>query len=179
MLAAGNTTAIWELQHVHGHHQTYLTPELDPAGTQRFGHPGRWQRALFTVLGDALSFTDSLAIARTRRPRLLARLWRQQALQLAVIAAFVIADPLLAVGFVIIPNIFLRWTVFWFSYAQHHDVPLADVYSGSVTHFGWQNRLYLNVGHHTAHHEKPTLHWSRLPSRTAQIVERIPASCLR
>jgi len=78
-----------------------------------------------------------------------------------------------------VPWLLLRWIVFWFSYAQHDDVPMLDVYSGSVTHFGWTNRMYLNVGHHTAHHEKPTLHWTRLPARTARILERIPSTCLR
>jgi hypothetical protein len=89
-------------------------------------------------------------------------------------------NPLLALAFVIVPWLLLRWAVFWFSYAQHDSVPMTDVYSGSVTHFnGVTNRLYLTVGHHTAHHEKPTLHWTLLPARTAQIIERIHPACLR
>ena len=179
MLAAGHITAVWELQHVHGHHRRYLTPEADPADIGRFGHAGRWQRAIYTLLGDAASFTDSLAIARAARARWLPRLWRQQLVQIAVMIALVVANPLLAVVFVIVPNVLLRWTVFWVAYAHHHEVPLTDVYSGSVTSLGWANRFYLNVGHHTAHHEKPTLHWSRLPARTAQIMTRIPSACLR
>ena len=85
----------------------------------------------------------------------------------------------MALAFFIVPNIVLRWTVFYFSYAQHAEAPLEDVYSGSVTRFGWTNAVFLNVGHHTAHHEKPTLHWSLLPERTSLILDRIPASCLR
>jgi hypothetical protein len=41
------------------------------------------------------------------------------------------------------------------------------------------NRVTFNIGHHTAHHEKPTLHWSLLPARTAQIRERIHPACFR
>src|SRR5262249_27204060 len=60
MLAAGNITAVWELQHVLGHHRLYLTPHSDPAGVTRFTAAGRLQRLIFTVAGDALSLGDSL-----------------------------------------------------------------------------------------------------------------------
>jgi hypothetical protein len=54
------------------------------------------------------------------------------------------------------------------------------VYSASVTVLGRHfNAANFNIGHHTAHHEKPTLHWSLLPSRTAQIVAKIPEACMR
>ncbi|HEU0035263.1 MAG TPA: fatty acid desaturase [Kofleriaceae bacterium] len=172
LLAAGNTTAVWELQHVQGHHRAYLGRTHDPANHDRFGGG----RLGFAILGDAISAVDAWRLARGPSR---ARLVRQLALQLAIVVAAFAVDPVAAVIFLVIPWLLLRWFVFWFSWAQHHDVPMHDVYSGSVTHFGWTNRLYLNVGHHTAHHEKPTLHWTRLPARTAQILERIPSSCLR
>ena len=172
MLAAGNTTAVWELQHVRGHHQHYLGRTRDPANNDRFGGG----RIAFTILGDAMSIADAWRLANGRMRE---RLVRQVALQLGVLVVLLAIDAQLALAFVLVPWLLLRWAVFWFSYAQHADVPMTDVYSGSVTHFGVTNRLYLNVGHHTAHHEKPTLHWSLLPARTAQIIERIPPACLR
>jgi hypothetical protein len=174
LLAAGNTTAVWEQQHVRGHHQHYLERDGDPANNDRFGRG----RLHFTIVGDAHAFTDSLRIARGDRAAI-AKLWLHFAMQLAIVIAAFVVDPVLAIAFVVVPWLLLRWFVFWFSYAQHDSVPMTDVYSGSVTHFGWTNAMYLNVGHHTAHHEKPTLHWTRLPARTAQIVERIPSTCLR
>lgn len=171
-LAAGNVTAVWEHQHVRGHHRAYLERTRDPANNDRFGGG----RVRFTILGDASSFVDSLRLADRRT---LPRLVRQQLLQLAALAVLLAIDAPLALAFFVVPWLLLRWIVFWFSYAQHDSVPMSDVYSGSVTHFGWTNRVYLNVGHHTAHHEKPTLHWTRLPARTARIIERIPDVCLR
>ncbi|HEY4183321.1 MAG TPA: fatty acid desaturase [Kofleriaceae bacterium] len=173
MLAAGNTTSIWEHQHVRGHHQNYLERDGDPANNDRFG---KHRRFTFTVLGDAMSTIDSF---RLSTPRTRPRLTRQLLGQLAILVGLLVVDPVLAITFVVVPWVLLRWFIFWFSYAQHHDVPMEDVYSGSVTHFHWTNRFYLNVGHHTAHHEKPTLHWSKLPARTSFILERIPARCLR
>ena len=172
MLAAGNTTAVWENQHVRGHHRMYLGSG-DPAANGRFGG----SRLAFTILGDAMSVVDSWRIARGLQQRV--RLVGQVALQLAVLVVAFAADAQLALAFVVVPWLLLRWLVFFISYAQHDDVPMTDVYDGSVTHFGLANRFYLNVGHHTAHHEKPTLHWTLLPARTAQIMERIDPACLR
>jgi len=172
MLAAGNVTPVWELQHVKGHHRAYLGRIWDPANNLRFGGG----RLRFTILGDAMSLVDSVRLAgRDERVRLAAHL----AVQVAAATLLALADPWLALGFFALPWLLLRWAVFWFSFAQHDRVPMTNVYSGSVTHFGWTNRLFLNVGHHTAHHEKPTLHWTRLPARTRHILERIPPVCLR
>ncbi len=172
MLAAGNTTAVWENQHVRGHHQQYLGKTGDPANNDRFGG----SRLAFTILGDAMSVVDSWRIARGHQR---VRLVWQVALQFAVLVAAIAVDAQLAIAFVVVPWLLLRWLVFYISYAQHEDVPMTTVYDGSVTHFGIANRFYLNVGHHTAHHEKPTLHWTLLPARTAQILERIDPACLR
>ena len=174
LAAAGNTTAVWELQHVHGHHRHYLTRAKDPADNDRFGGG----RLRFTILGDAMAWLDAWRIGRGRS-RARRRLVRQTIGQLAIVAVAFAVDPGLALAFVVAPWLFLRWAVFWFSWAQHDAVPRRDVYSGSVTHFARTNALYLNVGHHTAHHEQPTLHWTRLPARTARIMERIPTACLR
>lgn len=174
VLAAGNTTAVWELQHVRGHHREYLARTHDPANNDRFGA----SRVAFTLLGDAMSIADAWRISSAHRA-LRVRLVVQVSMQATLLVAACLLDPALAIAFVLVPWLLLRWAVFWFSYAQHDRVPMHDVYSGSVTHFGLTNRLYLNVGHHTAHHEKPTLHWSLLPARTHQIIERIPPACLR
>ena len=63
---------------------------------------------------------------------------------------------------------------------HHLGVPGTQVYDGSVTTTGRRfNRVNFNIGHHTAHHEKPTLHWSLLPGRTEVIAAKIPRACWR
>ena len=181
MLAGGNVTAVWELQHVHGHHRALLTPGDDPANSRRFTDGGRWHRVIFTLVGDFVSLADSVRIARKqKRPGAwLLRLGLQTAVQLGAITALLVLDWRLALALFVVRQLLLRWSVFYFSYAQHHDMPNHDVYSSSVTHFHWSNAIFLNIGHHTAHHEKPTLHWSELPRRTAAIKHRIPDVCLQ
>jgi beta-carotene hydroxylase len=182
MLAAGNVTAVWRLQHVLGHHQDHLDQRADVAGVKRFAEGGAWRRVVFTLLGDALSVSDSLRIARRQSARRRASLTRwlflQLTIQLLATAVLLQANAPLALVLFVGPNLLLRWFIFWFSFSQHDGAPAHDLYSGSMTHFGWTNAVFLNVGHHTAHHERPTLHWSLLPERTAQILHRIPTECL-
>jgi fatty acid desaturase len=72
------------------------------------------------------------------------------------------------------------WLIWWQSYPHHHQMPCTGIYDGSMTvERAAYNRVTFNIGHHTAHHEKPTLHWSLLPARTEQIRERIHPACLR
>lgn len=177
LAAAGNTTAVWELQHVRGHHRTFLDAKNDVAGTHRFrAGNGVWHRVEFTLRADALTVVDSYRIALAQKrpwPHLL-RLTAQLAMHAMIIVAAWRVDWRAALLLVVLSHALLRWMVVFGSYKQHHGAPSHDVYSGSFTRFGWQNRIFLNGGHHTAHHEKPTLHWTRLPERTREILNRIP-----
>jgi fatty acid desaturase len=185
VLASGHTTAVWELQHSLGHHLDYLDSTGDIAGADRFaltrGKPTLVRRLFFMVAADALTIPDAYRIAarfpaKTRRLR--ARLIWQTVAQAAVLTALLVWDPIAALAVFIVPNVILRWLVGWIAFAQHDGVPAENTYSGSVNHFGFISRLLLNVGHHTAHHEKPTLHWSLLPTRTAKISRLIPPACM-
>ncbi|HEY4055813.1 MAG TPA: fatty acid desaturase [Kofleriaceae bacterium] len=182
-LAAGHTTAVWELQHSLGHHQQYLDPRADVAGSERFtrGGPTLVRKLIFIVAADALTIPDAYRVAasfpaRTRRLR--TRLALHVVLQLALYVAALAIDPVAALAVFILPNIVLRWLVGWVAFAQHDGAPATGTYDGSINHFGFISRLLLNVGHHTAHHEKPTLHWSLLPMRTIRIWDMIPRACV-
>jgi fatty acid desaturase len=184
-LGSGHTTAVWELQHSLGHHLDYLDARADVAGAERFAWTRERaplvRRLWFMFAADALTIPDAWQIAArypAKRRRLRVRLASQVITQLAAYAAVLAIDPIAALAVFVIPNVILRWLVGWIAFAQHDGVPAHDTYSGSVNQFGFLSRLLLNVGHHTAHHEKPTLHWSLLPLRTAAIRSRIPGALL-
>ena len=77
-------------------------------------------------------------------------------------------------------NLLNRYALWWGTYWQHVKAPGQSVYeaSNTTTHRGL-NTLIFNNGYHTAHHEKPGLHWSLLPERTCEIQHLIPDRCLR
>jgi fatty acid desaturase len=183
-LVTGYPTAFWELHHNLGHHRNFLAPADDVAAIvdPRTGRP--MSRVWYSVRGNFTILFDCLRIARNEaargKPRLLHKLVLELSIHAAVMVALYVWDAKLAFLYFTVPNVLAGYYVWWESYVHHHGVPGGDIYAGSVTttgrRFNWVN---FNIGHHTAHHEKPTLHWSLLPTRTAAIAEKIPAVCWR
>jgi omega-6 fatty acid desaturase (delta-12 desaturase) len=183
-LNTGYASAIWQLHHNLGHHRHYLDWQSDVAALRhpRTGHV--MSRFAYAVRGNLRIHADSLRIARAidlpRHRHLATKLVVEVALQIALTALFLWRSPVLGVLFFVIPNAFTCFMVWWESYPHHSGVPGTHVYDGSITvESRAYNSLTFNIGHHTAHHQKPTLHWSLLPQQTARIREHIPASCLK
>ena len=179
----GYTTASWELHHNRGHHRNFLTPEKDVARLidLKTGQVvSRWRYAL---MGNITIVPDSIKIGiqegREGKKTLLPKLFSELAVQLVVTLALLAWNPMMAVIFFIVPNMFAGWFIWWESYTHHLHVPTTSIYDASVTiESPFYNLQTFNLGHHSAHHEKPTLHWTLLPARTKAIHARIPAMCL-
>jgi beta-carotene hydroxylase len=183
-LVTGYPTALWELHHNIGHHQSFLDPKSDVASIVDAATGRPMSRFWYTVRGNWMILPDSFRIARRQatrgRPKLLRKLVAELVVQGLAMALFVAWSWQLALLFFVGPNLLAAALVWWESYVHHLGVPGTSVYDGSVTALDARfNRANFNIGHHTAHHEKPTLHWSLLPVRTAQIIRKIPASCVR
>ncbi len=180
-LAGGNLTALWKVHHGLGHHVEYLDQKKDLEGNLRFGTKIKARRLVFTILGDSLSLYDSLhflkkfskAVRNQHRSQIL---W-QLGIQIVLFSILLLINWKLSLLVFAVPNLFLRWAVFWFSYGQHDSLPMTNVFDSSTTRFKL-NFILLNVGLHTAHHDKPGLHWSKLPARTLEILPLIDPVCL-
>jgi beta-carotene hydroxylase len=183
-LITGYPTALWELQHNIGHHRNFLDPETDVA-TIHDPKTGRlYSRLWYTIRGNATIHRDALRIGKAEalrgRPKLLKKLWFELAVQVVVMSALLVWNAKLTVVFLVLPNLLAAGLVWWESYVHHLGVPSTGIYDGSVTRTaGRFNHVNFNIGHHTAHHEKPTLHWSLLPGRTDIIASKIPEACWR
>jgi beta-carotene hydroxylase len=187
VLLAQNTgypTSLWELHHNRGHHRHFLSPDQDVAAITYPGTKQVMSRAMYALRGNLLIHRDSIRIGRAEgragKKTLLPKLLAETLLQSSLTLALLLWNWPVALAFVVVPNFLSAFLIWWQSYPHHHEMPCTGVYDGSMTvENPTYNRVTFNIGHHTAHHEKPTLHWSLLPARTAQIRSRIHPACFR
>jgi fatty acid desaturase len=177
-LMTGYVTPVWELHHARGHHRYYLTPEKDPARIQATKTAKPMARWWYCVRGNLTILQDSWRLAnaevREGRADLRGRFLLHTAVVTALSVALLVANPWAFLWMMLVPNVLIGLGVWWISYDHHRDLPLNTHGDGSHTHLGRRfNLLTFNIGHHAAHHEKPTLHWSLLPERSAQLLHRL------
>ncbi len=165
-LLQGHPTYVFHCGHIANHHR-YRHGERDLARTYRFGsdsndlagyllHPFQAASALYP------EFLSWLARMRRYRPGV----FRFCVLQYLLIAALWLSllwvDWRKWLLFVFIPQLHGWHWLLATNYLQHahadgnSDIDYARNFGGCL------NPLLFNVGIHTAHHEKPRLHWSML-----------------
>jgi fatty acid desaturase len=187
VLLAQNTgypTSLWELHHNRGHHRHFLDPERDVAAITYPGTTQVMSRSMYALRGNLRIHRDAIRIGRAegraQKRTLLPKLAMETALQTLITALLLAWNWQFALAFVVLPNFLSAYLIWWQSYPHHHEMPCTSIYDGSMTvESRGYNRVTFNIGHHTAHHEKPTLHWSLLPARTAEIRTRIHPACFR
>jgi fatty acid desaturase len=180
----GYPTSLWELHHNRGHHRHFLDPERDVAAITYPGTERVMSRSMYALRGNLLIHRDAIRIGRAEgranKRSLLPKLAFESGMQTLLTCLLLAWNWQLALAFVVLPNFLSAWLIWWQSYPHHHEMPCTSVYDGSMTvESPAYNRVTFNIGHHTAHHEKPTLHWSLLPARTAEIRARIHPACFR
>jgi beta-carotene hydroxylase len=180
----GYPTALWELHHNLGHHRNLLVPEKDVASLLLSGSRLPMSRWMYALRGSLTIHRDSVRLGLVERVRgnrrLLTKLMIETAAQTAILVLLFARSPWLAMAFFVVPNAFTSWLIWWESYPHHLNMPTTSIYDSSMT---VDDRAYnfmtFNIGHHTAHHQKPTLHWSLLPAHTARIRHLIHEKCLK
>lgn len=172
---------VWEAVHHQNHHR-HLNGPGDVTRTSRYGQ----RFSLLTALSYPARSTrwqlplifDHLARTRTKAPRRFRALLGQIGVVLAGHAALLalgLALHGLALGALSyflafgLPALFAPWSMMVTNYLQHvdSDPSSPDDHSRNFTHplFNW---LFFDNGFHTAHHDQPGLHWSRLRARHAE-----------
>ena len=73
-----------------------------------------------------------------------------------------------------VPAFFALWTIMLFNYEQHvHTDPWSEHNHSRSFTSKWLNFMLFNNGYHTAHHEHPGLHWSKLYQAHVELAPHI------
>ncbi len=159
----------------HGHSNT----DDDFVRASLVGFRSQWLNVIcfFPLAWYELYFRKPLDFPhwwRTNRPLF----WRALAEQLSLWGLFSVLLVLnwqATLLYVALPWLHGQWWLVTFNLLQHQELAQDDPWQNSRNLTDpYTNFLFLNVGFHTAHHLRPTLHWSELPRfHTEHIVPRI------
>lgn len=177
----------WHPTHSHNHHSFNNRPGDDTA-TWLSGNRHGWKQAVsypaLSAWRQSIRIGAYVAAARAGNPTLYRRILLQYGVWIgAHLGLFCFAVWLYGgtIGFTIwafglgLPSLFSLWAIMFISFEQHVHAdawsPRASArnFTGDVINF-----LLFNNGFHTAHHERPGLHWSELPAAHSAIADSIP-----
>lgn len=185
----GYPSLMWVPTHNLNHHKFVNRPG-DATATWRYTNRHNWWVALTypLVSGYWQSFPIREYIERVkeRKPKLYARIrfqyvfWIGTYVVMGILAALLYHRQQTGLGLyvwglsLIVPAICSSTTIMFFNYIQHVHTDAWSEHDHSRNFTGkWFNFLFFNNGYHTAHHENPGLHWSKLPEAHAAIEESI------
>jgi hypothetical protein len=177
-LLQGHPTYAFAATHNANHHRHRHGPS-DWARTYRFAG-GDTNHALGYLLHPLQAacalyphFLAHLARMRRHRPGV----WRWALLQYALVAALWLMllsiDAQRTLLFVLLPQLVALHALLGANYFQHAHADGRSRWHYARNFTGAVNALYFNIGLHTAHHEHPREHWSRMPALHAALRHRI------
>ncbi len=176
-LHTGQTTNLWLLHHVLGHHFNFLDQNKDES---------RWKRGDGNKMG-VLEYTFSIALTAHYRAFQVGRAKPMHARHLRafvvyglitalILLALVIYQPIQALFLFILPMIVSLLFTAWVTYDHHAGLDTDNEFHASYnTPNALYNKLTGNLGYHTAHHHRQGLHWSKLPALHEKIKDKIPS----
>lgn len=173
-LAYGHPVSAFVPGHNLSHHMHTQKPQ-DVMRTTKLRF--RWnllnQLLFLPVVARAITVSDS-AYARSMRKRRPA--WfRQYCIEWAALAlttvALVVLDWRAAIVFWFVPHLYAAWGIVGINFAQHDGCDEDHPYNHSRNFTGRLSNWWLfNNGYHAIHHDKPNLHWSKLPKAHAELI---------
>ncbi|CAN5144101.1 fatty acid desaturase [soil metagenome] len=162
--------------HLHNHHR-FCNGARDFTRTYRYRddntllglmmHPMQSACTLFPV---AIAYLG--ALWAHRKPHVLGIL-SHYLLLIACVSYVFFLDSYKAALYVVIPQLAALFFLLASNYLQHAHANECSAHDHSRNFVGWFNRLFFNVGYHSAHHHNSQLHWSCLPQSHRRIQKDI------
>lgn len=177
-LQTGVAPFAWVLHHNLGHHRNYLRQRPHPEADE-----STWTRTDGQKMGR-IEYTIDLLLRHQsdifqvglQHPKHLRSLLLMKLPLYAVLGMLLWWSPLNTLLVFLVPAFFTLVHTIWATYEHHAGCDTESHLTASVNR---EHRLYnflsANLGLHTAHHQRPGVHWSLLPQLHAQIRHQIPA----
>jgi fatty acid desaturase len=172
-LQTGVTSHAWVLHHSVGHHLNYLDQSKDQS---------RWMRKDQSVMGK-LEYTVANSLAAYPRAFQVGAKYTKfrrtfvwmGLVTMAIVAALVSYRPLPGLIVFVLAPVFSLFGTVYATYTHHSDRPTDSPFVASTNVLQpFYNLCTGNLGYHTAHHYRPGVHWSKLPTLHAKIDSKIP-----
>ncbi len=179
-VTTGHLCSEWTLHHNIGHHGNVINSQADTSSVKHPDQQRYMSKLEYIWTGSLKIYPDCLNMAwrfyQQGKPRYLTTLIVESLFWLAFHLYLLSVNFMMALLFFVLANLINRALVWLGAYWQHLDVPAQNIYDSSNMYAGpIFNLISLNIGYHVAHHEQPTLHWSKLKARTELILAKIPA----
>ena len=175
-LHTGQTTNLWLLHHVLGHHYNYLDQSIDES---------RWKRQSGAKMGP-LEYTLDVTLtayyrayqvgkSKPMHARHLRAFVLYTSITALLVLGLVIYQPIQALFLFVLPMICSLMFTAWVTYDHHAGLDTDDHFHASYNIPNpLFNKLTGNLGYHTAHHYRQGVHWSKLPALHEKIKHKIP-----
>jgi len=186
--ATAFTASNWRIQHRYGHHRGVDKP-FRTARAWEIADYSPLRALSYSTLSVLPTFWHPVAesfrkgvLADVRRPINYRWAFIEQALLILFLAALAIWQPRLVLFYLLPWYALIAVITRYVDYLNHYgcDERSRNVYeraNNSLSRaFNWGCH---NFGYHTAHHLKPTAHWTELPQIHAEIADRIPERYLK
>jgi len=173
-LAYGHPVSTYVPGHNLSHHN-WMQSRRDVMRTSKLRF--RWhllnQLVFLYVVGGSITRAefDYLRVTFKKRPRWARQFLFEGAVYLSAYGALLFVDWKRFIMYVLIPHAYAAWGIVGMNLVQHDGCDPEHPYNHSRNFVGrWVNFWTFNNGFHGIHHLYPSLHWSKLRERHAEVL---------
>lgn len=162
----------WVLHHNLGHHTNYMDQSLDESSWR--SPDGKiysiWE---YTWIVGITAYYRSWKVGK-KYPKIQKYFLAMCSVQLVLLVFLIAYHPLAGTTIFLIPMITGLFLAVYTTYDHHSWLESENPYESSYNIiFPLYNIITRNLGYHTAHHLKGSLHWSHLPEFHTEIAAKI------
>jgi fatty acid desaturase len=186
-LTTGMTASNWRIQHRYGHHRGIDTPyrsdrawevvTYSPLGGLSYSIRSIWP----TFWHPIVEAYEKGVLTNVKAPINYRWAFVEQSAFVILVVALMVWQPRMVLGFLIPWYALIYFITRYVDYLNHYGCDEhADAYASANNCMNKMfNRFCQNFGYHTAHHLRPTAHWTEVPEIHKRILHRIPPDRLK